>query len=271
MKPIRANKNVRQTDEMTEPGEASTRALRRGLSILDAVSRSGVEGLRVVDLCEQCGLGRATVHRLLETLLDTGHVQRMGRFRYVVTGGGMTPTRRATHSNLAVLLQPALTQISAACGDAAFAIVQEGAQSLCIARQVGTHPVQILAIQIGTRQPLGVGAAGLAYLSALPDDEVDAVIAANKSELQAFGGMTRERMKLLIRATRERGWSVIGNHATRDALAVGVAVLNKSGRPVAAISVASTLERMPMQRQRVVARCIRDAIEKIPRIAIEAR
>ena len=26
----------------------------------------------------------------------------------------------------------------------------------------GTHPVQILVIQVGTRQPLGVGAAGLA-------------------------------------------------------------------------------------------------------------
>ncbi len=36
--------------------------------------------------------------------------------------------------------------------------------SHCIARQVGTHPVQILVIQVGTRQPMGVGAAGLALL-----------------------------------------------------------------------------------------------------------
>ena len=106
---------------------------------------------------------------------------------------------------------------------AVFAVVREGAQSHCIVRQVGTHPVQMLVIQVGTRQPLGVGAAGLALLAALPDAEVQAIIAENAPQLGAYGGMTPERMRLLVRTTRERGWSVIGNHATRGVLAAGMA------------------------------------------------
>jgi DNA-binding IclR family transcriptional regulator len=125
---------------------------------------------------------------------------------------------------------------------------------------VGTHSVQILVIQAGTRQPLGVGAAGLALLSALPDDDVDAAIAANALALGHYGGMTPDRMALLVRATRERGWSVIGNHATHGVLAVGMAVHSTEGEPVAVISVASTLDRMPRERQQLIARWMREAL-----------
>src|SRR5450830_1585019 len=143
---------------------------------------------------------------------------------------------------------PVLAQVSASGGDATFAIVREGALSRCIARHVGTHPVQILVIQVGTAQPLGVGAAGLALLAALPEAEVDACIAANAGQLPVYGGMSPERLRLLVAASRERGWSVVGNHATRGVLAVGCAVRNALGEPVAGISVATTLARLPKAR-----------------------
>ena len=104
-------------------------------------------------------------------------------------------------------------------------------------------------------------AAGLALLSALPDEDVATVIAANTPALNAYGGMTPDRMRLLVRTTRERGWSVIGNHATRGVLAVGMAVRNTQGEPIGAISVASTVERMPRERQQLIARWIREALE----------
>jgi DNA-binding IclR family transcriptional regulator len=163
-------------------------------------------------------------------------------------------------SSLAARLQPVLAQVSASCGDAAFAVVRDGPLSHCIARQVGSHPVQILVIDVGTRQPLGVGAAGLALLAALSEAEVQNVIEANAPVLAAYGGMTPERLRILVRATRERGWSVIGNHATRGVLAVGMAVRNARGMPVAGISVATTMARLPRQRQQLIARTMREAL-----------
>lgn len=252
---------VNVSEPTTPEADTGSRTLRRGLQVLDAIVACGHQGARVVDLCRAVGLERATVHRLLATLCETGYVVAQGRFRYV-SGPRMGAGTQPDHMpNLAVRLQPVLERISAACGDATFAIVREGALSHCIARQVGSHPVQVLVIQVGTRQPLGVGAAGLALLSALSDGQVDAIVAANAAELPSYGGMTPERMRLLIRATRERGWSVIGNHASRNVLAVGMAVSNIQGVPVAGISVASTLDRMPRQRQQLVAREIRQAIQ----------
>lgn len=247
----------------TAKADATGRTLRRGLSVLEAVLDAGPEGLRLTDLCHATGLQRPTVCRLLEPLLEGRYVRRHDRFRYVPGARFAGLSRSDTQPNLAIRLQPVLASISAACGDAAFAIVREGSQSLCIARQIGSHPVQVLVIQVGTLQPLGVGAAGLALLAALPDDEVAAVIADNAAELGRYGGMTPERLQLLVRTTRERGWSLIGNHATQNVLAVGCAVRNAAGQPVAAISVASTMDRMTRERQRLVARTIQQALQPL--------
>lgn len=245
--------------------DAGSRTLRRGLQLLDAVLASGSDGLRVVDLCGAAGLERATVHRLLATLVDSGYVAQRGRFRYVAGSRLAAVAQPAALPNMAVRLQPVLERVSRACGDAAFAIVRQGPSSHCIARHVGTHPVQILVIQVGTRQPLGVGAAGLALLSALPDAEVDSIITANTPRLGHYGGMTPERMRILVRTTRERGWSVVGNHATQGVLAVGMAVRSADGMPTAAISVASTMDRMPRERQQLISRWMREALaEAIP-------
>lgn len=243
-----------------DPG---SRTLRRGLQLLDAVLDGGPGGLRVVDLCRATGLERAPVYRLLATLVDSGYVAPRGRFRYVAGARLAALAQPPGTSNMAVRLQPVLARISAVCGDAAFAVVREGALSQCIARHVGTHPVQMLIIQVGTRQPLGVGAAGLALLAALPDDEVRAAIAANAPTLGQYGGMTPERLQILVRTTRERGWSVVGNHATQGVLAAGMAVRNAEGAPVAAISVASTIDRMPRERQQLVARAMREALDAL--------
>lgn len=240
--------------------EASSRTLQRGLRLLDAILESGRDGQRVIDLCRTTRLERATVHRLLATLIECGYVAVHGRFRYVTGPRLAERAHHVEHSDFATRLQPVLARVSEACGDAAFAIVREGPTSHCIARHVGTHPVQILVIQIGTRQPLGVGAAGLALLAALPDNDVDAAIAANSPDFVRYGNMNPDRMKILVRSTRERGWSVIGNHATRGVLAVGMAVLSRDGIPQAAISVASTMERMPRDRQQLIARSMRDAL-----------
>ena len=252
-------------DEMdsSAKADAAGRTLRRGLAVLEAVLDAGPDGLRLTDLCQATGLQRPTVCRLLEPLLEGRYVRRRDRFRYLPGARFAGLAQAAARPNLAVRLQPVLASISATCGDAAFAIVREGSQSLCIARQIGSHPVQVLVIQVGTMQPLGVGAAGLALLAALPDDDVAAVIADNAPLLGRYGGMTPERLRLLVRTTRERGWSLIGNHATQNVLAVGCAVRNTADQPVAAISVASTVDRMTRERQRMVARTIKQALRDL--------
>ena len=238
------------------------RSLRRGLDVLELICKSGLDGLRVVEICSSLELERAPVHRMLHTLLQTGYVERLGRFQYVATSKLTVPARETVDRVLVAKLQPVLKEVSERLGDAAFLVVREENISHCIARQLGSHPLQALPISIGNRQPLGVGAAGLALLSAMTDEELAKVVKLSASVLEQYGGMTTARLDLLVKATRERGWSVVANHATQGILGVGIAVLSKAGVPIGAISVASTLERMPRERQKLTANTIIDVIKK---------
>lgn len=239
-----------------------SRTLRRGLQVMDAVLAGPPEGLRVTALCRAAGLERATVYRLLATLQQAGYVTQVARFHYAPgeRWGPLAPSVQQ-RQDLAQRLAPVLSAISTACGDAAYAVVREGGLSHCIARQMGSYPVQVLEIQVGTRQPLGVGAAGLALLSALSDREVEAVIGLNTPALPLYGDMTPALLRLLVGATRERGWSAVGNHATKGVLAVGMPVYDTGREPIAGISVATIEERMPKERQKQIAQAIRKALK----------
>lgn len=253
-------------DDSTRPArprkalaEDGNRSLQRGLAVLDAVSRHREPGLRVAELMRLCGLERAPVYRLLATLVAEGYVVQRERFRYV-PGPRVDRLAGLPADDLVARLQPVLARVSERTQDAAFAVVREGLLSHCIARHIGGFPVQVLTVQVGRRQPLGVGAAGLALLASFPVAQADAIVAGNAPLLGRYGGMTPERLQLLLRATRERGWSVVGNHAAADTLGVGIAVPSSTGAPRAAISVAAPLQRMPRQRQGQVARAMREAL-----------
>lgn len=249
-----------KTNQHREEGGEGCRTLKRGLDVLDLLSKVGDEGIRVVEICKALGLERAPVYRLLSTLLEAGYASHSGRYHYTATSKLTFPARETVDRALAIKLQPVLEEISERLGDAAFLVVREVNISHCIARQLGTHPVQVLPIGIGNRQPLGVGAAGLALLAALEEDEILKTMHQSALVLEQYGGMTPTRLKILVGATKERGWSVVANHATKGVLGVGVAVFSKAQIPIAAVSVASTLERMPKDRQRLTAHTIRDVL-----------
>ena len=248
--------------EHTANIENGNRSLQRGLTVLDFVARHGVEGVRVADIVKQCALERPTVYRLLSTLIACRYIEQVSRFRYALSANRATTTNDSV-DHVKQRLSMVLKKVSELSEDATFAIVREGTQSHCIARHIGTHPVQAVTVEVGRRQPLGVGAAGMALLASLDDTEASKIIKANASALSAYGAMTPSRLQTLLKATRERGWSVVGNHVIEDILGVGVAVpVSLCGVP-AAISVAAPILRMSPQRQVFLVKTIKKEIESL--------
>ncbi|WP_238534287.1 IclR family transcriptional regulator domain-containing protein [Advenella kashmirensis] len=150
--------------------------------------------------------------------------------------------------------------ISEKTGDSSFLIRQDNADSLCIHREIGTYPLQVLSIQIDHKQPMGVGAAGLALLSYLPESEQERILAENEHKLYPYGAITVKKLRLLMTATRERGWSAVGNAAVQGVLGVGVAIADRRGCPRFAISVSSVEARFTVKRQKAVVQIIKDEI-----------
>ena len=250
------------TDRPPSPDEGN-RSLQRGLRVLEYIWRNARDGVRVAQIMRACALERATVYRLLGTLLAAGYAARRGRYLYVPGPSIRGMLDDAPVHDLALRLDPLLRRISDISGDTAFAVVREGTQSRCIARRIGSFPIQVLAVEVGRRQPLGVGAAGLALLASLPRDEAAAIIASNAAALGGYGGMSPKRLAMLLEATRQRGWSVVGNHVATDTLAVGMAIAAADRDVLAAISVAAPLSRMGAERQLFLVRTMHEALAQL--------
>lgn len=236
----------------SQAGDSGPKTLRRGLQILDVLRAAGTEGLKITEISARTGIFRTTVYRFLDVLLEMHYVRELGPGRRFVLNVERFHAAHAQEARIETF-KPILRRISQACGDSSFLVCRSGADSLCVHREIGSYPVQVLSVTIGHRQPMGVGAAGLALLASQPEGEIETVLQANANRLEKFGGMTTDQMRRLIRSTQERGWSVVGNAAVPGVLGVGVAVSNRLGRAKEfAISVSSMIDRMPAKRQREI-------------------
>ncbi len=234
---------------MTDKDEPKT--LVRGLAILQVVSQAGTAGLKIAEIAVKAGIARPSVYRFISVLRKHDYViedATSGRYVYNPEKLQHFPAP----GNEFDVFRDVLRRISEKTGDSSFLIRQDNADSLCIHREIGSYPLQVLSIQINHKQPMGVGAAGLALLSHLPEAEQERILAVNAQQLHRFGGINVNKLKLLIKGTRERGWSVVGNAAVQGVLGVGVAVADSRGCPRYAISVSSVEARFTLARQKAV-------------------
>lgn len=235
-------------------------ALRRGLRLMRALQQSGAEGLKVADLARIAALPRPTVYRLIRVLLDENFVHEQPGTRRYLAVSGEPPEAGGKWRDLVRLLTPGMQRVAAQTGNSVFLVRRMGGDSLCLHREFGGFPIQVHSIAIGGRQPLGVGAAGLALLSAYDEATVEAILKRNAPRLNAYSGLTVEVLRKLVQNTRVRGYAVVGGFAAPGILGVGIPVLNRQGKAVAGISTSSISERVPLKLQKQIAGFLGDAI-----------
>ncbi len=235
------------------------KTLVRGLRILDTLQRVAPGSLSIPEISKATEITRPTVYRYIDVLTAMDYVlcdHITTRYRYnSQRNPGLPPS-----DGYLLQLKQCLRRISQRTGDSSFLIERSNLDSHCLHREVGTHPLQVLAISIGYKQPLGVGAASLALLASQDEHTIQEIIKQNADRLGHYGGMNTNLLERLVKTTQTRGWSVIGNAAVSGVLGVGVAVPARSQHPIFAISVSSILERMTLARQKYIAQIINEEI-----------
>jgi len=234
--------------------------LSRGLEVLSFI-RGAPEAVRVSEIVEQCGLDRATVYRILTELVEHRYVEKQGRFHYK-SGEAFHRPVPAADSGLTSHLKQLLLEISSKTRETGFAIVPYGTQSMYVAFSSDDHKLQTLRFNKGHCHPLGVGAAGLAYLGALDTESADQIIHANESSLKAYNRLSVDKLKNMTATTRDRGWSISCYVLDQQSLGVGCAVYDSKHQPVAAISVAAPIYRMNIERQKRIAYSMQDILAR---------
>jgi DNA-binding IclR family transcriptional regulator len=224
-------------------------------------------GVRFSDLAASSGLKRATLNRILRVLVEEGAVEQDPASRYYMIGPDVSLFGLARKSRFPVrqLARPGLEQLCRQVGDTVFLSLRTGLDSICIDRLVGDWPLQVLALEIGARRPLGVGVSGVAMLAAMPLQEADRIVATNAHRLPHYH-LDHEQLAERVKIARVRGHAFSPNGIVRSTRAIAIAVLDASGQPAAAISIAGMANRLAAARIPTLVALLREQSATLTRL-----
>lgn len=222
----------------------------RAATVLRVLSDGDSGGLRLSDVAEATELGKSTTLRLLGALGEVGYVEYDDNAKRYRLGYGLFALGlSARRFHVLDQARTALDRLAKTTGDTVFLSVRDSDQALCADRRTGPYPIRSLTLSIGDRRPLGVGAGSLALLAFEPDEEIDRVLATSATERASFERFGNAALREMITATRRDGYSFNDGQIVNAMNAVGVPVLDPSGRVIAALSIAAIRERMEEPRR----------------------
>jgi DNA-binding IclR family transcriptional regulator len=231
---------------------SGAQSVDRTLSLLAMVGRYAERGVSLSGIVAESGLSKPTARRLLLALMRAGLIEQnesdrryyLGEEAYVL---GSLASRRF---GLLQLSMDSLQRLSKTTEDTSFLSVRRGALSICLYREEGSYPVRTHALQAGFEHPLGAGAGSLAILSSLPDEEVEAILAANQNLLEEqYPLLPPERIRKDVAVTRARGFALNPGLVVANSWGVGKVILSPDGRPAGALSIAAIDSRLQKARQ----------------------
>ncbi len=151
--------------------------------------------------------------------------------------------------SITTLCEDSVRRVADEAGDTVYLSVRRGDESVCVARETGSYPIKILNLDVGDRRPLGIGSANVALLAALPQAEIEAIVAGLSERLSSLAPRVRESDLLAIIAqVKARGYHFHDGYYLPGVKSLAVAILNPRGEPVAALTIAAVESRMGPER-----------------------
>ena len=228
-----------------------TQSLDRAVALLEEVVEQASEGALLSRLAEGAGLSKPTAHRLLAGLRNLGLVEYDEKTRLFYPGVKLyrMGLASAVRFDIVQLAQPSMQRLAEETGDTVYLSLRSGDSALCVARRTGSFPIRTLTLEVGDYRPLGLGAGSLALLASLSDEEVEASLSNNRDKLAAHPNFDPVSLRMLVRRTRQEGYSLNEGLMLPEMAAVGHIVRDASSRPAAALSIASIKSRMGHDRR----------------------
>jgi DNA-binding IclR family transcriptional regulator len=245
---------MNSTDRNEATKEVGVGAVSRLFAVLRSLGNGSGDGERVTQLAQQVGLSQPTTHRLLRSLMEEGMVeqdQRSKRYRLSLEFFALA-ANAGKAGNLRELARPSLLRLSASLGDSLFLLARSGFDAICLDRSEGPYPIRTFTGDIGGRVALGVGQGSLAILAFLPEDERETVIHYNLPRLRDFHLYDEVFLRSEVDNVRRLGYAARNTGVLPGMAGLAVPILDREGRAVAALSVATISDRLNPERMPTV-------------------
>lgn len=219
----------------------TTRTLNRGLEILEKLGTAGEFGLGASAIADDVALDKATVTRLLRTLVEAGYVrQDPVTKKYRLTGKLIRlASGVAVSLDLRRVARPHLLALRDRVGETVNLGVLEDLSVYYVDKLESENSIRLVSA-IGQTMPLHSTALGKAILAVLPQAERDDICRRIRFVPQTdrtIGDLPTFEAE--IRTTQTRGYAIDDRENEPLAACVAAAIIGSDGRPVGAISVSA--------------------------------
>ncbi|MFC7343843.1 IclR family transcriptional regulator [Saccharopolyspora griseoalba] len=216
-------------------------SVQRAMDVLRAL---GSGPLRVQSVAEALGKEKTQVSRTLKVLSEGGFVERdpdtmeyrLGWQLFALAGG-------ASDSRLLQQASPVLRDLVRALGEAAYLTVLSGGAAVTV---LAERPGRALQANewIGRPSPLHCTASGRALLMGMPDEEAEALLAAQPGQGTELAPRTAAEALRRLRAERAAGCGVAAEESEPGLVAVAAPVRDFRGEVIAAVNISAPAFRL---------------------------
>lgn len=244
---------------------SGTQSLIRGLRVVEAIA-SSTPAIGVGELSRQLQLPKSTVQRLLRTLELEGWAETSSEpvTRWQLTPRLLSVARSgAPARGIRDIALPHVAELGKATGETIHFCLPDGIQQLVLVERIDSiQPVR-------TYNPIGAGtgfhnsAAGKSWLAALSEDELVEHLAAPLEPTMPNTITDPAEMVRQVREARANGYAVNLAENRAGVCAIGAAVVDTAGKPIATVSISMPESRFDEARVPEWGAMVRDTARAI--------
>lgn len=227
--------------------------------------------LGVSELARRMGLDKATVHRVLKTLIAERFVEQNAETKRYRLGFGVLDVAAARLASFEFLAVAAtqIRQLGVEVGETVSLHVPDGHETVCIDAAEAPHPVRVTYF-IGERFPAHLTSPGLAMLSTLPKQQWIALFERSRQRYGSRDVVQSELSEVLAR-TKAQGYAVADGSFQEGVRAIAAPVCDSTGAFVCALSIAVPAQRLTMKQLVQLAPALKQAAARVAAMARRPR
>ena len=260
---MNAHTPLTKGDKVSRPVQG-TASFSKFMTVLQAIADDPGE-LDIARLIERVRFPRTTTYRIVAGLMAEGLVTQNSESGTYGLGHRLLQfaSKSWESSDLRTTARPFIESLRNATSETVHLAVPSGNGMAYIDKLESPNAVRMMT-RIGARVELHSTSVGKAYLSALPDERAREIIAT--LELPRFTKFTFTDPVAFheeIKKTRERGYSYDHEENEPDIRCFGSTIYDRSGDPVAGVSISIPLYRYDEARHGDYASMIRETAASI--------
>jgi len=221
-------------------------SLARGLEVISAFTKSRPK-MTLSDIARSTGMSRATVRRLLLTLVREGYAEKDDKLFYLKPKVLKLGYSAVSSMSMLDVIQPVMNELAEKLQESVFAAVLAGEDVFYVARATSERLINV-GITVGKRAPAFAVSTGRILLAAEPEAVREKYLDGVKLEKLTPNTVTSKvKLRALIEEARLSNYSIVDQELEVGLGAISVPIRNGEGKVIAALNVCCPSSRSSVQ------------------------